>query len=171
MAATDIKPSRIEAAKAAAEAFVDRQPSAVRIGVVAFGNGAVIVQTPTLAHAEVLTAIDRLSLGGGTSVGQGMLTSLDAIAGKPLTINQAALGQRRGKVNIGYYGWARIVLFSDGEDDERARSGGDGPGRVGRGRARPDHRHRHGRRHDGADQRIHAWPPPWTATCCKRWPP
>ena len=48
MAANDVKPSRIEAAKAAARAFVRRQPPAVRIGVVAFGHGAVIVQTPTL---------------------------------------------------------------------------------------------------------------------------
>jgi Ca-activated chloride channel family protein len=116
MAATDVKPSRIEAAKTAAVAFVRQQPSGVRIGVVAFGQAAVIVQPPTLAHADVLTAINRLSLGGGTSVGQGLLTSLDAIAGKTLTINQAALGSDSGQVDIGYYGGATIVLFSDGEE-------------------------------------------------------
>src|SRR5205823_2163994 len=42
MRATDAKPSRIEAAKAAARSFVNRQPAAVRIGVVAFGDGAVV---------------------------------------------------------------------------------------------------------------------------------
>ena len=39
MAATDVKPTRIEAAKTAAGAFVRQQPPAVRIGVVAFGDG------------------------------------------------------------------------------------------------------------------------------------
>ena len=116
MAATDVKPSRIEAAKAAAGAFVRRQPPAVRIGVVAFGPGAVIVQTPTLAHGDALKAVERLSLGGGTSVGQGLLTSLDAIAGKTLTIDVAALSSDSGKVDVGYYGASTIVLFSDGEE-------------------------------------------------------
>ena len=48
---TDVKPSRIGAAKSAASDFVREQPSAVRIGVVAFGPGAVIVQPPTFDHA------------------------------------------------------------------------------------------------------------------------
>jgi Ca-activated chloride channel family protein len=116
MGATDIKPSRIEAAKAAAVAFVRQQPSGVRIGVVAFGPGAVIVQTPTFTHADAVTAIDRLTTGGGTSVGQGMLTALDAIAGKTLTINAAALSSDSAQVNVGYYGASTIVLLSDGED-------------------------------------------------------
>ncbi len=97
-------------------AFIRRQPPAVRIGVVAFGPGAVIVQPPTLAHADALKAVDRLSLGGGTSVGQGLLTSLDAIAGKTLTIDVAALSSDSGKVDIGYYGASTIVLLSDGEE-------------------------------------------------------
>jgi Ca-activated chloride channel family protein len=115
MAANDIKPTRIEAAKTAARAFVRQQPPAVRIGVVAFGEGAVTVQPPTLAHADVLKAIDRLSLGGGTSLGKGILTALDAIAGKTLTIDEAALASDSGRVDIGFYGAATIVLLSDGE--------------------------------------------------------
>ena len=116
MAATDIAPSRFAAAKAAAKAFVRQQAPAVQVGVVAFGNGAVIVQPPTTAHADALGAIDRLSLGGGTSVGQAVLTSLDAIAGKQLTIDERQLGNDAAGLNIGYYGGASIVLFSDGEN-------------------------------------------------------
>jgi Ca-activated chloride channel family protein len=116
MMATDIKPSRTVAARAAAKAFVNRQPPEVRIGVVGFGDGAVAVQSPTNAHADVLRAIDRLSLGGGTSVGQGVLTSLDTIAGKSLSIDQNALASDAGNVNVGYYGSASIVVFSDGEN-------------------------------------------------------
>ena len=120
MAASDIEPSRFGAAKNAASAFLREQPSSVRIGVVAFGAGAVIVQPPTLSHPDVLQAINHLSLGGGTSLGAGILTSLDAIAGKVLKVNTTSLGQdNSGEVNIGYYGGATIVLFSDGEDTSR----------------------------------------------------
>jgi len=120
MAASDIEPSRFGAAKTAASAFVREQPSSVRIGVVAFGAGAVIVQSPTLSHPDVLKAINHLSLGGGTSLAAGILTSLDAIAGKTLRVNMTSLGQdNSGEINIGYYGGATIVLFSDGEDTSR----------------------------------------------------
>jgi Ca-activated chloride channel family protein len=121
MAATDIKPSRIGAAKLAAEDFVREQPSGVRIGVVAFGPSAVIVQPPTFDHALALQAITHLSLGGGTSLSAGILTALDAIAGKTLVVNKASLGEdNSGEVNIGYYGGATIVLISDGEDTSQA---------------------------------------------------
>jgi hypothetical protein len=146
MAATDIKPTRLTAAKAAADAFVARQSSGVKIGVVAFGNGAIVVQTPTTAHSDAIKAIDRLSIGGGTSVGQGLLTSLDAIAGKQLTINEQDLGNDAGRVDIGYYG-------SDGRPDQWI-FGGDCP----RSSPSPAGRHAHQRllpfckRHRRADR-------------------
>jgi Ca-activated chloride channel family protein len=121
MAAADVKPSRIGAAKIAAKDFVRQQPAGVRIGVVAFGVGAVIVQPPSFDHTDVLQAINHLSLGGGTSLAAGILTSLDAIAGKTLIVNSAALTQdNSAEVNIGYYGGATIVLISDGEDTSPA---------------------------------------------------
>jgi Ca-activated chloride channel homolog len=117
MGARDVKPSRIRAAEAAATVFVHQQPSGVKIGVVAFGQGAVIVQPPTFDHSAVLQAIDHLSLGGGTSLAAGIQASLEAIAGKKLQVNQAALDQdASGEINIGYYGGSTIVLFSDGQD-------------------------------------------------------
>jgi len=119
MKADDVKPSRIEAAKTAARAFVERQPPAVRIGVVAFGDGAVIVQTPTNVHADVVKSIDRLSTAGGTSLGQALITSLSAIAGKPVTIDAEALASDAAQVDIGYFGSASVVLLSDGEETGR----------------------------------------------------
>jgi Ca-activated chloride channel family protein len=117
MAASDAKPTRFAAAKGAASAFVRAQPSSVRIGVVAFGPAALIVQPPTFSHPTVLQAISRLSLGGGTSLSDGILTALDAIAGKTLHVNTKSLGEdNSGEVNIGFYGGATIVLISDGED-------------------------------------------------------
>jgi Ca-activated chloride channel family protein len=121
MAAADARPSRIAVAKLAAEDFVRQQPAGVRIGVVAFGASAVIVQPPTFDHVVVLQALNRLSLGGGTSLAAGILTSLDAIAGKTLVVSKAALTQdNSAEVNIGYYGGSTIVLISDGEDTSQS---------------------------------------------------
>ncbi|MBV8162561.1 MAG: VWA domain-containing protein [Acidimicrobiia bacterium] len=116
MRATDVKPSRIEAAKAAARSFVDQQAAAVRIGVVVFGDGAVLVQTPTTSHGDVVAAINRASVGGATAIGQALLTSLDTISGKQITIDPSALGSDEGKVDIGYFGGTAIVAFTDGEN-------------------------------------------------------
>ena len=116
MLAEDLEPSRLEAAKAAATAFAKRQPSTIRIGVVAFGESAVTVLRPTNVEEEVVAAIRRLSAGGGTSLGQGLFTSLSTIAGKPLQIDESALESDGGEVDIGFYGSSAIVLLSDGEN-------------------------------------------------------
>jgi Ca-activated chloride channel family protein len=79
MRATDIKPSRIDAAKAAAKAFVLKQGETVKIGVVSFASDASIVQPPTTDKDLVLAAIDRLRLQRATAIGRAILTSLDAI--------------------------------------------------------------------------------------------
>ena len=117
MAADDLEPSRVEAAKTAARAFVEQQPSSIRIGVVAFGDAAVLVQPPTNTPEDVLAAIDRLSVEGGTSLGQGLFAALTAIAGKPLSIDEAALQNDLGAIDIGYFGSSTIVLLSDGENN------------------------------------------------------
>ncbi|CAA9232822.1 MAG: hypothetical protein AVDCRST_MAG10-1254 [uncultured Acidimicrobiales bacterium] len=120
MKADDIKPSRLEAAKGAARAFVKTQPSVVRIGVVAFGDGAVVVQPPTTEHADVVRSIDRLTIEGGTSLGQALVTSLSAIAGKPVTIDVEALANDSAQVvDIGFFGSATVVLLTDGEETSR----------------------------------------------------
>jgi Ca-activated chloride channel homolog len=119
MRAKDLEPSRIEAAKVAARAFVEKQPRTIKIGVVAFGDSAVTVLKPSSVKEDVLAAINRLSVSGGTSLGQGLFTSLSTIAGKPLKIDESALESDAGKVNIGFFGSSAIVLLSDGENTTR----------------------------------------------------
>jgi Ca-activated chloride channel family protein len=121
MGAKDVKPTRVGAAELAASTFVREQPSSVKIGVVAFGPSALVVHPPTFDHAAVLTSLKSLSLGGGTSLATGILTSLDAIAGKTLKVDPTALNQdNSNQVDIGYFGGTSIVLFSDGEDTSQA---------------------------------------------------
>ena len=128
MGATDLAPTRMEAAKVAARDFVARQPSSITIGVVAFSDSGVAVQTPTNDQATVLGAINRLAPQHGTSVAQGITASLKAIAiaeAGPYAHNfysNATPGPSPAAtptpVPEGYHAPAVIVLLSDGENNE-----------------------------------------------------
>lgn len=76
MGATDVDPNRITAAKAAARAFVEERPPNARIGIVAFGASASLVQPPTESKDALLAAIDRFELQRGTATGSALYVSL-----------------------------------------------------------------------------------------------
>jgi Ca-activated chloride channel family protein len=116
MAAEDVKPTRLDSAKAAAAGFVEKQPSTVKIGVVAFGGSGIIAQQPTTDKAEVMASVNRLSPQGDTSLGRGILSSLSAIAGKPIVSNGDSEAGSADETPIGYYGGTAIVLLTDGEN-------------------------------------------------------
>ncbi|MFL7869384.1 MAG: VWA domain-containing protein [Anaerolineales bacterium] len=120
MAAEDMQPTRMEAAKAAAREFVGRQPSNVKIGVVAFSDGGISVQPPTRDQEAILAAIDRLAPQRGTSLGSGILASLNAIANErgeiPVTENSLTPVPTPSPVPYGTYIPAAIVLLTDGEN-------------------------------------------------------
>lgn len=116
MAAKDLQPSRMEAAKAAARDFVRKQPPSIRVGVVAFGESGLITAQPTNVQADVLAAIDRLAPQGGTALGRGIQTSLTAIAGKPVQLDQGGESGKGEAPDLGYYGSSVVVLLSDGEN-------------------------------------------------------
>lgn len=121
MLADDIEPTRIEAAREAARLFAENQPSTVQIGVVAFGNGGLIVQPPTNAQADVLAAIDRVSPQGGTSLAQGIFTALNAIAEEPIALGDEGLDvetapEELPAIEIGDHSSAVILMLTDGEN-------------------------------------------------------
>jgi Ca-activated chloride channel family protein len=108
----------MEAAKNAARRFVENQPAAIQVGLVAFGSGGLVIQQPSSDRADILAAIDRLAPQGGTSLGQGIFNSLNAIAGEALAIDVSALEAGTDQVEIGDYPSAVIVLLTDGENTE-----------------------------------------------------
>jgi Ca-activated chloride channel family protein len=79
MRATDVEPSRIGAAQAAAKSFVSAQPRGTRIGVVIFAGIAVVAQAPTDNREEIMAAIDRIQVQHATAIGSGILVSLKVI--------------------------------------------------------------------------------------------
>lgn len=116
MSATDIKPTRLEAAKAAARQFIDKQPPSVRLGVVAFGGTGLVTERPTTDKATVLAAVNRLDAQGETSLGGGLLGALSAIAGRPITKVDTSESGSDQESDIGYYGGTSIILLTDGEN-------------------------------------------------------
>jgi Ca-activated chloride channel family protein len=79
MRATDVEPTRIAAAQAAAKAFVAEQPSTVRIGVVSFAATASLVQPPTHNREDIVATINRFQLQRGTAIGSAIIVALAAI--------------------------------------------------------------------------------------------
>jgi Ca-activated chloride channel homolog len=78
MRATDVSPTRLEAARQAAADFVDRLPEAFRVGLVAFSTEARLVVAPTTDRAEIHDALDALRADGGTALGDAIALSLEA---------------------------------------------------------------------------------------------
>ncbi len=142
MQATDISPSRMEASKAAARAFVEMQPPGIRIGVVSFSDNATIIQSPTTNRDEVLSSINQLRPQQATAIGRGLLASLDAIflddseqslLAPYLSPQQPSQGQQPHPINLptampalptmtpvpeGEYIPAVIILLTDGENNQ-----------------------------------------------------
>jgi Ca-activated chloride channel homolog len=125
MAADDLKPTRMAAAKAATTAFVQAQPAGVVIGVVAFSDAGLSVQAPTNDQGAVLSAINRLQPERGTSLGQGILASLSAIeaAENPPPIDyyssrSPAPTASPAPVPAGSDSSAVIILLTDGENTQ-----------------------------------------------------
>jgi Ca-activated chloride channel homolog len=144
MMATDVAPDRLRASQAAAKSFVRELPRSTRVGVVAYGGTAHLVQAPTHSREDVITAIDRFQLQPGTAIGSGLAAGLSALfpdekfdlmgarMAKPKRIPTATFGgieplgldeePRRqpssplGPVEPGSYGSAAIVLLTDGQN-------------------------------------------------------
>ncbi len=126
MRATDLNPSRMDAAKQAASSFVSKQPKNVRIGVVAFSDVASVVQAPTTDKETVLAAINRLSPQRGTAIGTGIRVSLDAIfnesgtAARPTPSSPSDPNQPTpvpNPVAAGSFDAAFVVLLTDGQNN------------------------------------------------------
>jgi Ca-activated chloride channel homolog len=125
MAAEDLQPNRLMAAKSAAQAFVARLPTSVQVGVVAFSDSGFSVQAPTSDEQEILASIERLTTQSGTSLGQGIYASLQSILVStggdasesgldplPEAFRESLPGTTSGETHPS----SVIVLLSDGEN-------------------------------------------------------
>lgn len=101
MQADDVAPTRLDAAKAAAESFVGLLPPAINLGLVSFDGSARVEVAPTTDREAVRKAIAALELHEGTAIGEAIFASLHAIESAPPAPDGSKVP-------------GRIVLMSDG---------------------------------------------------------
>jgi Ca-activated chloride channel family protein len=83
MIAQDVSPDRITAAKAAARDFLNLLPVGFNVSLVSFAGTAAVVVPPTPDRGVVAAAIDNLQVAPSTAIGEGIYSSLDAMAQAP----------------------------------------------------------------------------------------
>jgi Ca-activated chloride channel homolog len=117
MCSTDVDPNRLTAASDAARKFIKAQKGGTKIGLVAFSGIAGLLVPPTTDQDKLLDAIDGLKTARGTAIGQGILTSIDAIA--EINPNVAKTGVDLGEQAAGppgNYQPDTIVVLTDGSN-------------------------------------------------------
>ncbi len=100
MAAQDVAPTRLDAARRAAGTFLGQVPKRVQVGAIVFNQGARVLQAPTTNRAAVRSALASITPAGSTATGDALRLSLNVAT-------QAAAGAEPPP--------AAIVLLSDGE--------------------------------------------------------
>jgi Ca-activated chloride channel family protein len=106
MSATDVSPTRLDAARQAALTFLGKVPSSLRVGLVVFSDGPQTLQTPTTDRRSVSAALHTLEPINGTATGAGLRAALDDLR---ISKNRSA---RRPP--------AALVLLSDGSATDGA---------------------------------------------------
>ncbi|MDX5310585.1 MAG: VWA domain-containing protein [Rhodococcus sp. (in: high G+C Gram-positive bacteria)] len=104
MQATDVEPTRLAAAQAAAKSFADDLTPGINLGLVAFSGTASVLVSPTTNREATKTAIDNLQLSERTATGEAIFTALQSVD----TLAAVLGGGDQAPP-------ARIVLLSDGK--------------------------------------------------------
>jgi Ca-activated chloride channel family protein len=102
MVANDVSPTRIGAATAAAQTFVQKLPDTFEVGLVPFSSSAQLLVAPTHDKTAVVNGLRSLQAGGGTSIGDAIEQALGALGVGGTTQGTAKKGGRT------------ILLLSDG---------------------------------------------------------
>jgi Ca-activated chloride channel family protein len=114
MEATDVQPSRLKAAQAAAKDFANGLTPGINLGLITFAGTASVMVSPTTDRAGVAKAIDNLKLAESTATGEAIFAALQSIEGFAQVV-----GGAQGAPP------ARIVLMSDGKQTVPTDDGDD----------------------------------------------
>ena len=97
MAATDVAPTRIQAAIAAANTFIGELPGGAKVGAIGFGTTPDAVQQPVADHSAARDLLDSQEPDGSTDTADALQLALELLHG-----------------NVRNHPPAAIVLLSDG---------------------------------------------------------
>lgn len=127
MRATDVKPTRLAAAKRAMRSFLDRAPDTLRVGVVAFSDEAQVIVSPTAERESLVQGIELLGPGFGTAIGDALARAVDlarTATGETGTTAPSPVKDEEGR------SLASILLLSDGAQTRGLLSPGQGAQRA-----------------------------------------
>jgi Ca-activated chloride channel family protein len=105
MAATDVSPSRIGAARAAARVLVKGLPTTAKVGIVSFARDVHVLLAPTDSRRTIDASLDSLKLSGGTALGPAIDRAVRSL--------RAAQKSLKGRA---------IIVISDGKSTEGRRA-------------------------------------------------
>ncbi|HJS05233.1 MAG TPA: VWA domain-containing protein [Variovorax sp.] len=131
MRVSDVKPTRLEAAQAAAKLFLRELPKEIEVGLVTFAGSSQVTQRATLDRASVVAAIDGFQMQMGTAVGNAIVLCLaELFPDQGIDLGDMSFGSKpQGRslddkakpppkpftpVAPGSYDSAAIILLSDG---------------------------------------------------------
>jgi Ca-activated chloride channel family protein len=114
MQSTDIKPTRLGAARESAKSFTEGLTPGINLGLISFAGTATVLVGPTTDRAPVSHAIDGLKLAQSTATGEAIFAALQSIDG----FSQVVSGADGPPP-------ARIVLMSDGKQTIPTANGDD----------------------------------------------
>jgi len=115
MLSTDVRPTRLDAAKTAARRFLERAPDELRVGLVTFSGDVSVGAVPTRDRARVrrsVAEISRWQAGGGTAIG-------DALA-RAVELGRSAFGETGATTGAGSKvpeNAVSILFLSDGRQN------------------------------------------------------
>ena len=107
MTKTDLAPTRLDAARAAANQFLDVAPPATAVGLVTFAGSASVVVAPTTDRGAVRRALANMPIEEGTAIGNAIGAGLAGlrIGGALATIPTTPAASA-----------GRMLLLTDGDD-------------------------------------------------------
>lgn len=131
MRVTDVLPTRMVAAQAAAKTFLEDLPPNIQVGIVTFAGSAQVAQQATLDRASLVGAIDAIQMQFGTAVGSAIVVCLaELFPDHGLDVGEMTFGPQRKPrswddkakappkaftpVAPGSYDAAAIILLTDG---------------------------------------------------------
>jgi len=112
MLSQDVAPSRLEAAKAAAKAFVAGLPPRVRVGLVTFAGYAALLAPPTTDHGRVIQTIDGIGVRHRTAIGDGLMAAVAALPERVQPLRDGTVPPMPQDLAPGF-----VVLLSDGQNN------------------------------------------------------
>ena len=116
MLSRDVAPTRLDAAKAAARAFLDRAPAKLRVGLVTFSGDVSVAAAPTHDRERLrrsVAAITRWQAGGGTAIGDALARAVEL--GKDAFAEPGTARTRDGVRRAN--GEVAILFLSDGRQN------------------------------------------------------